>query len=247
MKNKRTLLRHLGDWRRLTRTFLTGLFVLLPIMVTLAIVMWLIGLAETVLGSFIRVLLPGELYLPGMGLVVSLLVILLVGLLMQAIFFRELVTWLEDQLERIPLIKTVYSAVKDLTGFFSRAGGGARRFGQVVLVQMPGVPIRMLGFVTLEDLHGTGLEPPSGEEAVAVYLPMSYQIGGYTVLLPRGYLTQVDMGMEEAMRFLITAGMSRSPDAGNGNGNAQEPGAKAATAPALAPGTTVKPEPPPGA
>ena len=105
MKNKRTLLRHLGDWRRLTRTFLTGLFVLLPIMVTLAIVMWLIGLAETVLGSFIRVLLPGELYLPGMGLVVSLLVILLVGLLMQAIFFRELVTWLEDQLERIPLIK----------------------------------------------------------------------------------------------------------------------------------------------
>lgn len=200
------------DWRRLARTFLTGLFVLLPIMVTLAIVMWIIGVAETVLGGFIRVLLPSNFYLPGMGLVVSLLVIFLVGVLMQAIFFRELIGWLEEQLERIPLIKTVYSAVKDLTGFFSRAGSNQKRFGQVVQVQMPGLPIRMLGFVTLEDLKSVGLEAASGEETVAVYLPMSYQIGGYTVLLPRSYLTPVDMGMEEAMRFLITAGMSRSPD-----------------------------------
>ena len=200
------------DWRRLARTFLSGLFVLLPIMVTLAIVMWIIGVAETVLGGFIRVLLPSNFYLPGMGLVVSLLLIFLVGVLMQAIFFRELIKWLEEQLERIPLIKTVYSAVKDLTGFFSRAGSNQKRFGQVVQVQMPGTPIRMLGFVTLEDLDSVGLASPTGEDTVAVYFPMSYQIGGYTVLLPRSYLTPVDMGMEEAMRFLITAGLSRSPE-----------------------------------
>ncbi|MGQ0529595.1 MAG: DUF502 domain-containing protein [Panacagrimonas sp.] len=212
MKAKFPPLTHFLDWRRLTRTFLTGLFVLLPIMVTLAIVMWLIGIAETVLGAFIKVLLPGDAYLPGMGLVVSLVLIFIVGLLMQAIFFREVIKWVEDQLERIPLIKTVYSAVKDLTGFFSRAGSGARRFGQVVLVQIPNVPIRMLGFVTLEDLDVLGLGPDSGDECVAVYMPMSYQIGGYTALLPRTYLTPLDMGMEEAMRFLITAGLSRSPD-----------------------------------
>ena len=208
---KKPLLKFL-NWRRLTRTFLTGLFVLLPIMVTLAIVMWLIGIAETVLGGFIRVLLPSNAYLPGMGLIVSLVLIFLVGIAMQAIFFREVVGWIEDQLERIPLIKTVYSAVKDLTGFFSRAGSGSRRFGQVVQVQYPGTPIRMLGFVTLEDLESVGLAAADGDEAVAVYLPMSYQIGGYTVLLPRRYLTPVDMGMEEAMRFLITAGMSRTPE-----------------------------------
>lgn len=215
---KPALLRYLGDWRRVTGTFLTGLFVLLPIMVTLAVVMWLIGTAETVLGGFIRVLLPGDAYLPGMGLVVSLLTIMLVGLLMQAIFFRELVNWVEDLLERIPLIKTVYSAVKDLTGFFSRAGSGSRRFGQVVLVQMPHLPVRMLGFVTLDDLEGAGLPTVEGVDSVAVYLPMSYQIGGYTVLLPRSYLTPLDMGMEEAMRFLITAGLSRSPDQSDHNG-----------------------------
>jgi uncharacterized membrane protein len=216
-------LSHLFHWRRLTRTFLSGLFVLLPIMVTLAIVMWLIGIAETVLGAFIRVLLPSNAYLPGMGLVLTLLLIFVVGVAMQAIFFRELIKWVEEQLERIPLIKTVYSAVKDLTGFFSRAGSGAKRFGQVVQVQIPGMPIRMLGFVTLEDLDGVGLaSPDGGEESVAVYLPMSYQIGGYTVLLPRSYLTPVDMGMEEAMRFLITAGLSRTPEP-EGNGANHRP------------------------
>ena len=206
-------LAQLLNWRRLTRTFLSGLFVLLPIMVTLAIVMWIIGIAETVLGAFIRVLLPSNVYLPGMGLILTLILIFLVGVAMQAIFFRELINWVEEQLERIPLIKTVYSAVKDLTGFFSRAGSGARKFGQVVQVQFPGTPIRMLGFVTLEDLDSVGLAGAEGDDAVAVYFPMSYQIGGYTVLLPRRYLTPVDMGMEEAMRFLITAGMSRTPEA----------------------------------
>ncbi len=200
------------NWRRLTRTFLSGLFVLLPIMVTLAIVMWVIGIAETILGGLIRVLLPSNIYLPGMGLILTLVLIFLVGVAMQAIFFRELINWVEEQLERIPLIKTVYSAVKDLTGFFSRAGSGARKFGQVVQVQYPGTPIRMLGFVTLEELDSVGLAGAEGDDAVAVYFPMSYQIGGYTVLLPRRYLTPVDMGMEEAMRFLITAGMSRTPE-----------------------------------
>jgi uncharacterized membrane protein len=93
----------------------------------------------------------------------------------------------------------------------------------VVQVQIPGMPIRMLGFVTLEDLDGVGLaSPDGGEESVAVYLPMSYQIGGYTVLLPRSYLTPVDMGMEEAMRFLITAGLSRTPEP-EGNGANHRP------------------------
>jgi uncharacterized membrane protein len=206
------LLSRLLNWRRLTRTFLTGLFVLLPIMVTLAIVMWLIGSAEMVLGPLVRALLPSHAYLPGMGLILSLVMIFLVGVAMQAIFFRELIHWIEDQLERIPLIKTMYSAIKDLTGFFSRAGSGSKRFGQVVQIQVPGMPIRMLGFVTLEDLDSVGLAGIEDDEAVAVYLPMSYQIGGYTVLLPRRYLTPVKMGMEEAMRFLITAGLSRSTE-----------------------------------
>lgn len=202
------------DWRGLVRTFLSGLFVLLPVLVTVAIIVWLFGAAETALGGLLRVLMPNAVYLPGMGLVFTVAVIFLVGLLTQAIFFRKLFGWFEHQLERIPMVKTVYSAVKDLTGFISRAGAGdeKKRFGQVVLVQVPDVPIRMLGFVTLEDLSRLKLKEDGAGEQVAVYLPMSYQIGGYTVLLPRSYLTPLDMGMEEAMRFVITAGLSRGEE-----------------------------------
>lgn len=200
-------------WGRLTRTFLTGLFAALPIMITVAVVMWLIGVAETLLGGFIRVLLPSSAYLPGMGLVVSLILIFITGLLMQAIFFRELMSWVEDQLERIPLIKTVYSAVKDLTEFFSKRN--QRTFGKVVLVQMPGIPVRMLGFITVEDIadSGLGLDDAACEGTVAVYLPMSYQIGGYTIFVPRECLTPLDMKFEQAMRLVVTAGMSPSEDA----------------------------------
>ncbi len=202
-------------WRRMVGTFLSGLFVLLPIVVTFAIVVWLIGVAETALGGFLRFLVPSDAYLPGMGLVTALGLIFLVGLLTQAIFFRKIIGWFEHLIERIPMVKTVFSAVKDLTGFIARTGDSKKKLGQVVLIQVPNLPIRLLGFVTLDDLASVGLPPTASdadEDTVAVYLPMSYQIGGYTMLLPRSYLTPLDMGMEEAMRFVITAGLSHSDD-----------------------------------
>ena len=194
---------------KLTRTFLTGLIAVLPIMVTIAVLGWLISIADQFFGGFVRILLPRDAYLPGMGLLVSFIVIFAVGVLMQAVFFRESMNWLEEQLERLPLIKTLYGAVRDLTGFLSR--NDQRKFSQVVLVQKPGIPIRLLGFVTVEDLSKVGLD--QGDGSVAVYLPMSYQIGGYTVILPVSYLTPVNMSMEDAMRFLITAGLSRDEGA----------------------------------
>ena len=206
--------------RKLSRTFFTGLLAVLPIMVTLAVVMWLIGVADTFFGSFVRWFAPGTASLPGMGLLVSLVVIFVVGLLMQAVFFREFIKWTEEQLERVPLIKTVYSAVRDLTGFFSKKDDS--RFGRVVMVAMPNLPFRLLGFITVEDLTAFGLA--QDHDTVAVYLPMSYQIGGYTVLIARQHLVEVDMSFEDAMRFLITAGMSRGADAAPGAAVVMPPG-----------------------
>lgn len=206
--------------RKLSRTFFTGLLAVLPIMVTLAVVMWLIGVADTFFGSFVRWFAPGTASLPGMGLLMSLVVIFVVGLLMQAVFFREFIKWTEEQLERVPLIKTVYSAVRDLTGFFSKKDDS--RFGRVVMVAMPNLPFRLLGFITVEDLTAFGLA--QDHDTVAVYLPMSYQIGGYTVLIARQHLIEVDMSFEDAMRFLITAGMSRGADAAPGAAVVMPPG-----------------------
>ncbi|HEY0974226.1 MAG TPA: DUF502 domain-containing protein [Solimonas sp.] len=193
--------------RKLTGTFLTGLLAILPILITVAVIMWLIQAAESVLGGLLSVLLPGSLYLPGMGLLLAILLIFLVGLGLQGVFMRQFLNWLEDALNRIPLVKTVYGAVRDLTGMLTNKSG--RRFSQVVMVQLPNMPIRLVGFVTIENLVEAGLG--SADDEVAVYLPMSYQIGGYTLMLPRRYLTPLDMDFEAAMRFVITAGLSR-PD-----------------------------------
>lgn len=192
--------------RRLARTFLSGLAVVLPIVVTIAVLAWLVNATEATLGAIVRLVLPDNLYQPGLGLLVSLVLVFAVGVLMEAVYFRRLMNWFEELLNRIPLVKTVYSAVRDLMSLFSKAG--AKKFSKVVMVNFPGTEAGMIGFVTIEDFTGLPLKPAA--DAVAVYLPMSYTIGGYTAFLPRAWLTPLDMTLEEAMRFVVTAGMSRS-------------------------------------
>jgi len=192
--------------RRIARTFLSGLATLLPIVVTLALVAWVVGTAEAMLGAVARLVLPGESYPRGLGLLAAIVLIFAVGVLMEAVLFRRLMAWIERGLERIPLVKTVYGAVRDLMSLFSKAG--TKKFSKVVLVKFPGIDAQLVGFVTIEDFAGLPLAP--GKDRIAVYLPMSYTIGGYTVFLPRECLTPLDMSLEDAMRFVVTAGMSRS-------------------------------------
>lgn len=197
--------------RKAVSIFLTGLFAVLPILVTISLVMWLIGAAEAVLGGLLSVVLPGDAYRRGMGLVVAIVLIFAVGLAMQGLVTKQVLLWIDHNLNRIPLVKTIYGAVRDLTDLVSSSGG--QKLGRVVLLQWPGQPIRLVGFVTVEHLARFAIA--DAEDTVAVYLPMSYQIGGYTVFVPRRCLTPLDMSLEDAMRFVITAGVSRSaPDAG---------------------------------
>lgn len=193
--------------RKATSIFFTGLLAVLPILVTMSFVMWLIGAAESVLGGMLSIVLPGDAYRRGMGLVVAIVMIFVVGLAMQGLVTKQVMAWLDHYLHKIPLIKTIYGAVRDLTHLISNQGG--QKLGRVVMLQWPGQPIRLVGFITVEDL--SRFEIAAEEECVAVYLPMSYQIGGYTAFIPRKLLTPLDMTLEDAMRFVVTAGVSRSP------------------------------------
>ena len=96
-------------------------------------------------------------------------------------------------------------ALRDFMNFLSRPQ--EQGLHQVVLVRLGDTDLRVMGFVTREDL--AGLPPGMGEPGmILVYLPMSYQVGGYTALLPRDAVQPVDMSFEEAMRFTLTAGLS---------------------------------------
>ncbi len=186
------------------RIFLTGVFTILPILATIYLVVWLFAGLERFLGKQLLLLLPDEYYRAGMGLLAALILIFLIGLLMRAWLFRQLIKRGESLLLKIPLIKVVFRSLKDLFGLFSDEKSSEAL--QVVSVQLPGTDMRLLGFLTRSDFS----DMPKGignEDEVAVYLPMSYQVGGYMVMIPRNRVTPVPMSREEAMRFVLTAGL----------------------------------------
>lgn len=194
--------------RAFGRIFFTGLAAVLPLAVTVAVLWWLLSGMEHVLGNALMRLIPNVWYVPGMGILLGLLLIFAIGLLTRAWLFRRIFKVWDSIFSRIPLVKTVYGAVQDFMKFIS--SGGSRNFDKVVMVELDG--FRVVGFVTCEDSEQ--LPDPLGEDdRIAVYFPMSYQIGGYTLFIPRNRVTPVDMGMETAMRFVVTAGLSGGKDA----------------------------------
>jgi uncharacterized membrane protein len=191
----------------LGKLFLQGLAVTIPVALTLAIAWWLAASAERLLGGMLIRILPEGWYIPGLGLVSAIALILLVGLLSHVIIFQRLFEWGESVVARLPLIKTIYSALKDFFGYFSP--GAQQSFSKVVMVRLPGHEFEVMGFVTRETFDDLPLDPQA-DDPVAVYLPMSYQIGGYTLYLPRSALTPVELPFEDAMRLAVTGGVTRN-------------------------------------
>jgi uncharacterized membrane protein len=189
----------------MTRTFLTGLAAILPIVITLALLWWLGTTAEELLGGLLRAILPEPLYFPGLGLLVTLGVIFGIGVLLRAYVVQGLFAWVEGLMDRIPVVKTIHGVVRDMMNLVS--GDLEKQFGDAVLVTLPGTDYRLVGFVTREDFAGLPEELGS-EGTIAVYLPMNYQIGGYTLMLPREQVEPLNLSLEDAMRYTLTAGVS---------------------------------------
>jgi uncharacterized membrane protein len=189
----------------ISRNILAGLVTILPVVLTVYLLYWFAVSAEAALGSMIRLILPGEKYWPGMGLAAGLLVVFVLGLLMHAYVFQRLFASGERLLYRMPLIKTVYRAIRDFFDYFSPSG--EREFEQVVAVSIGDTGMQVIGFVT-QAIPERLPEDFRGEDSILVYLPLSYMIGGYAVLMPRSAVRPLDMNMEEAMRFTLTAGVT---------------------------------------
>ena len=194
-------------WRLLGRIFITGLLTVLPIVITIYFTVWLLGVLERFFGKQVMFLIPDDWYRTGMGLVVAVVLVFAVGLLMHGYVFRRIFALTEKLLLEIPLVRSVYAALRDLLGLFAEHKEPSL---QVVSLALPG-NLRVLGFVTRADWTGAPAGMVTGDE-VAVYLPMSYQIGGYTVFVSKSACTPVDMSREDAMKFILTAGLkSASP------------------------------------
>lgn len=189
-------------FKYISKTLLTGFITLLPIVLTIYLLYWLGITSEEVMGKALRHILPEEAYFPGIGMFSGIMIVFIVGLMMNAYLVRKLFSLGEEVLYRLPLIKSVYRAFRDFFDFFSPNKDG---LGQVVAVSINGM--ELVGFVTQEDPQRL---PPSFRErdSVLVYLPMSYMVGGYTILVPRDELKPLQMTRDEAMRFVLTAGIT---------------------------------------
>jgi uncharacterized membrane protein len=193
-------------WSMLGRIFFTGLLTVLPVLITLYFTIWVLGAAERFFGKQLMLVIPDEYYRTGMGLVVAIAVVFAVGLLMHGLIFRRVFRTAERVLLEIPFVRSVYAALRDLFGLFADHKESSM---QVVAVTLPG-ELRLLGFATRQEFG----DLPAGvarEGEVAVYLPMSYQIGGYMVFVPREKIQPIAMSREEAMKFILTAGLKAVP------------------------------------
>jgi uncharacterized membrane protein len=192
--------------RTLSSIFLQGLAITLPITLTLAVLYWLAATAENFLGGLIQAVFPQWKYWTGMGIMLAIVLIFVAGILMNVWIARRLLARIDRLLDRIPLVKSIYGSIRDIAGFLSQKDS-EKGFHQVVAVSLT-EQIRLVGFVTVTDVSGASFRPGASDSLVGVYLPMSYQIGGYTLYLPRSLVEPLDMSVEDAMRFTLTAGMS---------------------------------------
>jgi uncharacterized membrane protein len=190
--------------RWLRNTFLKGLAALLPVALTMFFVYWLATTAEAIASGPLRVVLPEDTYWPGLGLLAACMLVLLVGALVDAYIVQRFWRFGESLLARIPIVKTIFGALKDFTRFLP-AGGKARDLKRVVIWRMQ--TAHLIGFVTEEELSPK-LFGDETSDLVAVYFPMSYQIGGYTMYLPATELTETDLSVQEAMRMVLIGGVT---------------------------------------
>ena len=191
--------------KTLGRILLKGFGTVLPIFLSLYVVYWLLATTEKGLGEMVQRLIPENAYVPGMGLAAGALIVFGVGILANLWGFRWLFGCWERLMGRIPLVKSVYGAVRDFIGFFSE--DGEKKFSKVVRVSF-GNGFYLIGFVTREDGESL-LKLEKNERRIAVYMPMSYQIGGYTAFVPAESIEPLDMNMEDAMRMILTAGVAK--------------------------------------
>ena len=189
-------------FKSISTTLITGFITVLPIVLTLYLLYWLAVTSEQVMGGALQWALPKVVYFPGLGTIAGLVLVFLIGLLMKAVLIRQLFSFSEGILYRLPVIKSIYRAIRDLFDFFSPK---KEHFGRVVIVTVNNM--EMIGFITQENPARLP-ESLRNPDSVLVYLPMSYMIGGFTLLVHKQDIKPCQMSMDEAMRFVLTAGIT---------------------------------------
>ncbi|MEM6817312.1 MAG: DUF502 domain-containing protein [Pseudomonadota bacterium] len=199
------------SWFR--RYLIAGLLIWLPIGVTVFLVRILIDLTDSSLDGLLRWLPDSPLKeflgdIPGLGAIVSVLILLLTGLFTANIVGRRLVLASEQLLNRVPLIRTIYSAVKNFAEVvFSPTG---ESFKQVLLIEYPRKGLYSLAFQTSSDLGE--VQARTGKEMICTFVPTTPNpTSGFIIMVARDEAIPLDMDVESALKMIISLGVVVPP------------------------------------
>jgi uncharacterized membrane protein len=188
--------------KHLRKTFIAGLFVIIPIGITIFILKFLFNLADGLLGSYIDRLFSlathQELHLPGLGMITGAIVVYLTGLLATNVLGSRLLKYGDALLTKIPLVKSIYSSSKQLTRVFQEGQSSYRR---AVFVEWPRPGVKAIGFVTAE-------VEQDGVPMVVVYLPtMPNPTSGFALYFRADEVQESGMSVEDAVKFVVSGGV----------------------------------------
>jgi len=185
--------------KKLINYFLQGILYIAPIGVTAYIIYLVFSFVDSLLKEYLQDLLG--IYIPGLGLLIVIVLLILIGLIGQTIIARPVKFLFKRLLRRMPLLKLIFSAFNDL---FSAFVGKERKFNRPVLVLVnPVSNLQKLGFLTEEDLSLI-----DENDKVAVYFPHSYNFSGELFIVPKKQLRPVDLNPAEVMKFIVSAGVA---------------------------------------
>lgn len=181
--------------------FITGLFVVVPLGITIFILKFLFNLADGILGTYVdsllSVFLDNPYHIPGLGMLTGAIVIYFSGVLATNVMGTRIIRWWDQLLSKIPLVKSIYGSSKQLTQVFKEGKSSYRR---AVFVEWPRPGVRAVGFVTAEVER-------QGEKLVVVYVPtMPNPTSGFALFFKEAEVHDCGMTVEDAVKFVVSGG-----------------------------------------
>lgn len=194
------------------RWLLTGLLVIVPGVITVWVLHWIVGTLDQTLLILPEAWQPQRLlgvHIPGFGVLLTLAILLTIGAVASNIVGRKLVAWGDALIGRIPVVRSIYSSVKQVSDTLFSESGNA--FRTAVLVQWPREGVWTVAFIT---------GSPSGEvaaylrdEYVSVYVPTTPNpTGGYFVILRKSDCIELDMSIDAALKYIVSMGVVAPPE-----------------------------------
>jgi uncharacterized membrane protein len=214
-------------WQRaIRRHLIAGLIVIAPVTATVFVLVWIFQLLDGLLGRFLNPFIAAligreTIVVPGLGLLVLFLLLVGIGWVAERAIGSRVVRWWQGTLERIPLTRRIYSAANQIVR--SIFGPEARPFKRVVLVEYPAPGRWAIGFLSAAAPHVTR---PHVADGVSVFLPSAPNpTSGFLAVVPRASVVEIDMSVDEAFTFILSAGAVRRVVSETGAGVAPPPAA----------------------